>query len=145
MECKIVNMSTRQLKASWIREMVADLSMMHGSFDDVIREYTKEKRKIMNIKSCCFETLSRHYIKYQEGLIKIGNVKQEFVKRLDPFKAEMQDIIKNSNVVLDEKSEQERELRFKELQEQGIGPTVNQQTSTVTNTNTARVITSVSS
>jgi hypothetical protein len=46
MECKIVNMSTRQLKASWIREMVADLSMMHGSFDDVIREYTKEKRKI---------------------------------------------------------------------------------------------------
>jgi hypothetical protein len=32
-----------------------------------------------------------------------------------------------------------------ELQEQGIGSTFNQQTSTVTNTNTARVITSVSS
>ena len=32
-----------------------------------------------------------------------------------------------------------------ELQEQGIGSTVAQQSSTVTNTNTARVITSVSS
>ena len=46
MECKIVNVATRQLKVSWTREMVADLSMTHGSFDDVIREYTKEKRKI---------------------------------------------------------------------------------------------------
>jgi len=32
-----------------------------------------------------------------------------------------------------------------ELINQGIGPTVNQQTSTIVNTNTARVITSVSS
>ena len=32
-----------------------------------------------------------------------------------------------------------------ELQEQGVGATVGQQTGTVTNTNTARVITSVSS
>jgi hypothetical protein len=47
----------------------------------------------MNIKVVDFEILSRHYVKYQEGITKIEQVKEEFVKRLDPFRDEMQELL----------------------------------------------------
>lgn len=73
----------------------------------------------MNIKVCCFETLSRHYVKYQDGIKKIEEVKQEFVKRLDPLKNEMQELLKAS-MTADEKTQKESAERFQILQEEGM-------------------------
>ena len=50
----------------------------------------------MNIKVVDFEILSRHYVKYQDGIKKIEEVKQEFVERLNPFRDEMQELLKTS-------------------------------------------------
>lgn len=73
----------------------------------------------MNIKVVDFEILSRHYVKYQEGVNQIELVKQEFVKRLDPFKEEMQELLKTS-MTADEKTQRESAERFQILQEEGM-------------------------
>jgi len=73
----------------------------------------------MNIKVVDFEILSRHYVKYQEGITKIEEVKDEFVKRLDPFKNEMQELLKNS-MTADEETQKTSAERFQILQEEGM-------------------------
>lgn len=73
----------------------------------------------MNIKVVDFEILSRHYVKYQEGITKIEEVKDEFVKRLDPFKNEMQELLKNS-MTADEETQKASAERFQILQEEGM-------------------------
>jgi len=73
----------------------------------------------MNIKVVDFEILSRHYVKYQDGIKKIEEVKQEFVKRLDPLKNEMQELLKAS-MTTDEKTQKESAERFQILQEEGM-------------------------
>lgn len=73
----------------------------------------------MNIKVVDFEILSRHYVKYQDGIKKIEEVKQEFVKRLDPLKNEMQELLKAS-MTADEKTQKESAERFQILQEEGM-------------------------
>ena len=74
----------------------------------------------MNIKVVDFEILSKHYVKYQEGITEIDNVKQEFVKRLDPFKDEMQALIKGNPSQTEEEQKVSGE-RFQELQEMAMG------------------------
>jgi Skp family chaperone for outer membrane proteins len=73
----------------------------------------------MNIKVVDFEILSRHYVKYQEGIKEIEAVKQEFVKRLDPFKNEMQELLKAS-MTADEATQKASAERFQILQEEGM-------------------------
>ena len=73
----------------------------------------------MNIKVVDFEILSRHYVKYQDGILEIEKVKQDFVKRLDPLKKEMQDLLKLS-ISGDENTQKLNGERFQELQEQGM-------------------------
>ncbi len=73
----------------------------------------------MNIKVVDFEILSRHYVKYQEGIIKIESVKQDFVKRLDPFREEMQELLKIS-MTADEETQKVSAERFQILQEEGM-------------------------
>lgn len=73
----------------------------------------------MNIKVVDFEILSRHYVKYQEGITKIEQVKEEFVKRLDPFRDEMQELLKTS-MTADEATQKASAERFQILQEEGI-------------------------
>jgi Skp family chaperone for outer membrane proteins len=73
----------------------------------------------MNIKVVDFEILSRHYVKYQEGITKIEEVKEEFVKRLDPFKNEMQELLKSS-MTADEETQKASAERFQILQEEGM-------------------------
>jgi len=73
----------------------------------------------MNIKVVDFEILSRHYVKYQEGITKIEEVKQEFVKRLDPFRDEMQELLKSS-MTADEATQKASAERFQILQEEGM-------------------------
>jgi Skp family chaperone for outer membrane proteins len=73
----------------------------------------------MNIKVVDFEILSRHYVKYQEGIKKIEQVKEEFVKKLDPFRDEMQELLKTS-MTADEATQKESAERFQILQEEGM-------------------------
>lgn len=73
----------------------------------------------MNIKVVDFEILSRHYVKYQEGITEIEAVKQEFVKRLDPFRDEMQELLKAS-MTADEATQKASAERFQILQEEGM-------------------------
>lgn len=73
----------------------------------------------MNIKVVDFEILSRHYVKYQEGITKIEQVKEEFVKRLDPFRDEMQELLKTS-MTADEATQKASAERFQILQEEGM-------------------------
>jgi Skp family chaperone for outer membrane proteins len=73
----------------------------------------------MNIKVVDFEILSRHYVKYQQGITEIETVKQEFVKRLDPFKNEMQELLKTS-MTADEATQKASAERFQLLQEEGM-------------------------
>lgn len=73
----------------------------------------------MNIKVVDFEILSRHYVKYQEGIKKIEEVKQEFVERLNPFRDEMQELLKTS-MTADEETQKKSAERFQILQEEGM-------------------------
>jgi len=73
----------------------------------------------MNIKVVDFEILSRHYVKYQEGIAKIEEVKEEFVKKLDPLKNEMQELLKTS-MTADEQTQTASAERFQILQEEGM-------------------------
>jgi Skp family chaperone for outer membrane proteins len=73
----------------------------------------------MNIKVVDFGELSKHYIRYQDGISKIQEVKEEFIKRLDPFKNEMQELLKSS-MTADEKTQKESAERFQILQEEGM-------------------------
>jgi len=73
----------------------------------------------MNIKVVDFEILSRHYVKYQDGIKKIEEVKQEFVERLNPFRDEMQELLKTS-MTADEATQKASAERFQILQEEGM-------------------------
>ena len=72
----------------------------------------------MNIKVVNFEYLSKNYQPYQQGVTEISDVKKSFVEKLDPFKQEMEKIIKQANS--GEKLEPETEAKFAELQEQAV-------------------------
>jgi len=73
----------------------------------------------MNIKVVDFGELSMHYVKYQQGITEIEAVKQEFVKRLDPFRDEMQELLKTS-MAADESTQKASAERFQILQEEGM-------------------------
>jgi hypothetical protein len=46
----------------------------------------------MEIRVIDFEILTRHYIKYQEGLNEINELKNTFIKKIEPFRKEMQNL-----------------------------------------------------
>lgn len=68
----------------------------------------------MKFKVVNFETLSKHYMKYQEGITKISEAKKQFVEKLKPFRKELEEIITKMNS--GEKLPLETEARFQELQ-----------------------------
>jgi Skp family chaperone for outer membrane proteins len=68
----------------------------------------------MTIKVVNFETLSRHYKNYQDGITKITDVKKGFIEKLDPFKSQMEKIISKTNS--GEELSKEEETKFQELQ-----------------------------
>ena len=72
----------------------------------------------MIIKVCCFETLSKHYKHYQDGISKINDVKKDFIERLDPFKRQMEDLITKANSGVEMTKEQE--AKFQELQNKAV-------------------------
>jgi len=73
----------------------------------------------MELRVVDFDILTRNYKNYQDGIINLSEVRNSFIKKLDPLKNEMEKIIKaaNSGLIMDEKSQSESEIKFNELQE----------------------------
>jgi len=75
----------------------------------------------MNIRIVDFGLLTKHYKNYQKGIEEINNLKNEYVKRLEPIRKEMESIVKilSSNIQLDN-NKTEREQRFQILQQEAM-------------------------
>lgn len=72
----------------------------------------------MEIRVIDFEVLTRHYIKYQEGLNEIDELKNTFMKRIEPFRKEMQNLMIAAQT--DSEVLKERMDRFEELKQGAI-------------------------
>lgn len=74
----------------------------------------------MELRIVDFEKLSRHYLKYREGLDAIDFHKKNYIELIEPIKKEMNIIIKSlqSGLVIDNRSQKERQERFQKLQEE---------------------------
>ncbi len=76
----------------------------------------------MEFRVVDFEILTKNYKNYQEGIKNIDNEKKEFIRSLDPVKKEMESIISqmSSGLIIDEKTQREKEEKFKSLQDQAL-------------------------
>lgn len=76
----------------------------------------------MEIRVLDFEKITTHYLNYQKGLKKIKEEKDDFLKRLDPLKKEMENIIKlsSSGLVVDRTTEESRVRKFQQLQQEAM-------------------------
>jgi Skp family chaperone for outer membrane proteins len=76
----------------------------------------------MEIRVIDFEILTRHYKNYREGVDKINNEKDLFLKRLEPFKKEMNAIIAaaSSGIIVDQKTQQQKIEEFQRLQDEAV-------------------------
>lgn len=74
----------------------------------------------MEFRVVDFEMVTHHYKKYQDGVQKIEDYKSEVVKKVEPIRKEMQNIISASQngIVIDNLSEQQRMQRFQSLQQE---------------------------
>lgn len=76
----------------------------------------------MEFRVVDFEILTKNYKNYQEGIKSIEEEKNSFIKSLDPVKKEMESIISqmSSGLIIDEKTQREKEEKFRSLQEQAM-------------------------
>lgn len=76
----------------------------------------------MEIRVVDFEVLTKNYTNYQAGLRNLEEVRKSFVTRMDPIKNEMESIIKsvNNGLIIDRVSQEEKNAKFTELQEQAM-------------------------
>lgn len=68
----------------------------------------------MEIRVIDFEILTRHYVKYQEGLDEINTLKKSFMSKIEPFRKEMQNLMiaaQTDGEVLKERMERFEELK----------------------------------
>lgn len=77
----------------------------------------------MELRVVDFEVLTKNYKNYQDGIKNIEEEKKSFIKSLDPVKKEMETIISqmSTGLIVDEKTQSEKEERFKALQDQAVG------------------------
>ena len=77
----------------------------------------------MELRVVDFEVLTKNYKNYQDGIKNIEGEKKSFIKSLDPVKKEMETIISqmSAGLIVDEKTQSEKEERFKALQDQAVG------------------------
>ena len=77
----------------------------------------------MEIRVVDFDVLTQNYSRYQDGIKNMNEIRQAFVKRMDPIRQEMEAIVKsaNSGLITDERTQQEKIARFGELQDQAMG------------------------
>lgn len=72
----------------------------------------------MEIRIIDFEILTRHYVKYQQGLVEINDLKSSFRDKIEPFRKEMQNLMisaQTDSEILKEKME-----KFEELKQQAV-------------------------
>ena len=76
----------------------------------------------MEIRVVDFDSLTRNYKNYQDGIASINLVRKDFIAKVDPLKKEMEEIISSvsSGLILDPKSQREKEEKFRALQEQAM-------------------------
>lgn len=76
----------------------------------------------MEIRVVDFDVLTKNYTKYQNGISNMEEVRKSFIKRMDPIKEEMEGIVKaaNSGLIIDRSSQEEKNAKFAELQEQAM-------------------------
>lgn len=67
------------------------------------------------------ECVLRNYKNYHESIKKINYEKDKFSDEIENIKKEMEGIINQSRLIIDENSQREAALRFKELQSNAIG------------------------
>lgn len=74
----------------------------------------------MEIRILDFEILTRHYIKYQQGVNKIEEEKKNFLDKISPIQKEMNQIISafSTGLIIDNESQDIKRERFSMLQEQ---------------------------
>jgi len=76
----------------------------------------------MEIRVVDFDILTQNYKTYQDGIKNMNDVKQSFIKKLEPVRREMEEIIKSttSGLAIGEKDQEEKEILFNKIQEQGV-------------------------
>jgi Skp family chaperone for outer membrane proteins len=76
----------------------------------------------MEIRVVDFDVLTKNYKNYQDGVKEMSDYRVNFIKKLEPVKAEMEAIIKaaQSGLIMDQKSQNEKEKTFAELQEKAM-------------------------
>lgn len=75
----------------------------------------------MKIYVVDFEEVLKNFSPYHESLKKIQSEKLKFSESIDKIKTEMEGIIKSSkSLILDDKTQANNAMRFKELQSDGI-------------------------
>lgn len=77
----------------------------------------------MEIRVVDFDVLTKNYKNYQDGVNEMTEYRTNFLTKLEPVKTEMEAIIKTvqSGLIMDEKSQREKEKTFAELQERAMG------------------------
>lgn len=74
----------------------------------------------MKIYVVDFEEVLKNYVNYHESLKRIQAEKDKFSDDLEKIKKEMEGIINASKLLVDERSQMEQGIRFKELQTKAI-------------------------
>lgn len=67
------------------------------------------------------ELVLRNYKNYHDSIQKINSEKDKFSDDVESIKKEMEGIINQSRLIIDENSQREAAIRFKELQSNAIG------------------------
>lgn len=69
-----------------------------------------------------FQTLTSNYKNYKDGVSKIKEKEKEFLKKIEPIKKEMNEIIKyaQSGLIVDEKSQKAKSEKFQQLQQEAL-------------------------
>lgn len=73
----------------------------------------------MEIRILDFELLTRHYSKYQEGVLQLEKEKKAFLEKIKPIEKEMNQIISSftGGLIIDNESQDKKRERFSVLQE----------------------------
>ena len=75
----------------------------------------------MEIRVVDFDSLTRNYKNYQDGIADINLVRKDFLAKAEPLKKEMEEVINSlSEGILDPKSHKEQEFRFRALQDKAM-------------------------
>lgn len=76
----------------------------------------------MEIRVVDFDSLTRNYKNYQDGIASINLVRKDFIAKADFLKKEIEEVISSvsSGIVLDANIQKEKEEKFRALQEQGM-------------------------